>query len=428
MLFALIISGCGSQSTPTNTGDSQVPTTQPTATEATNQPGTPTADPSDAATQPTWDIVLSADLSAGSAESGEAIRRGAQLAINEINAAGGVLKRPLKLTLMDHRGNPTRAVDQISDITKNEQNTTVAILGGLHSPAAIAQVPVVHQLKMPFLIPWAAATKIVDNGNEPNFVFRVSVRDQFAGQVLTHHARGRNLHKPAYLLEQTAWGRSNYQALTQATSDSEWEAPVEYFSFGNKLFQQPLESLLNSGADHIIIVCNPREGMGIVNQLAEFPAETRLPVISHWGITGAGARFYTETKQSLNSGVNLSFLQSFSFFAAAKVERSKEFITAYCAAFCPENQPPSAACIFSPVGTAHAYELAHVLAMAMTQAQSADGEAVRNALEQLPRYEGLIKDYNPIFTPERHDALLGDDYLMCTYSEGGVIMPWVYNE
>ena len=72
-------------------------------------------------------IGLDADMSASSAIGGEAIRRGAAIAIDEVNRAGGVLGRPLELVVRDHRGNPDRGVDNINDFAVMDD--LVAVLG-----------------------------------------------------------------------------------------------------------------------------------------------------------------------------------------------------------------------------------------------------------------------------------------------------------
>jgi branched-chain amino acid transport system substrate-binding protein len=65
----------------------------------------------------------------------------------------------------------------------------------------------------------------------------------------------------------------------------------------------------------------------------------------------------------------------------------------------------------------------HILALAIAQAGSTDGDAVRAALEDLKTpYEGLIKTYKQPFTAENHDALGPDDYIMVHY-EGDKIVP-----
>src|SRR5205807_9995924 len=79
--------------------------------------------------------------------------------------------------------------------------------------------------------------------------------------------------------------------------------------------------------------------------------------------------------------------------------------------------------IFSPVGTANAYDAMHLVALAIEQAGSTSGDAIRGALEELKTsYTGLIKIYNKPFSAENHDALGPDDYIMVRY-DGEKIVP-----
>jgi branched-chain amino acid transport system substrate-binding protein len=65
----------------------------------------------------------------------------------------------------------------------------------------------------------------------------------------------------------------------------------------------------------------------------------------------------------------------------------------------------------------------HLLALAIEQAKSTDGDAVRAALEDLKgTYAGLIKSYSKPFSADNHDALGPDDYIMVRY-EGEKIVP-----
>ena len=97
-------------------------------------------------------IGLDADMSSGSAKSGEAIRRGVQLAIDQINKQGGLLERPLKLVVRDHRGNPDRGVDNIREFS--EMPNLLAVVGGIHTPVALEELPLIHENKIVYLSPW----------------------------------------------------------------------------------------------------------------------------------------------------------------------------------------------------------------------------------------------------------------------------------
>lgn len=111
-------------------------------------------------------------MSKKEAQGGESIRRGLELAIAEINAAGGVLNRPMQFIVKDHRGIRARGVDNIADFAA--QKDLVAVVGGVHTPVALAELPSIHSNQLIYLGSWAAGTPIVDNGYDPNYVFRVS--------------------------------------------------------------------------------------------------------------------------------------------------------------------------------------------------------------------------------------------------------------
>jgi len=255
-------------------------------------------------------LGLDADMSGSSAQSGEAIRRGAILAIDEINAAGGVLGRPLKLEVRDHRGNPARGVDNIEDFS--QMKDVVAVIGGIHTPVAMAELKSVHKNKMIYLGPWAAGTPVVANGFKPNFVFRVSVRDQYAGGFLINAAEKRGFKRPGLLLWRNAWGRSNETAMKNALKNSTSKlAGIQWFNSGARDMAAQIDALQAAGADVVMLVANPGDGLVAVQSMANRPAAKRLPVISHWGITGGD--FFGQGRAAIEK-IDLTFLQTYSFY------------------------------------------------------------------------------------------------------------------
>jgi len=142
----------------------------------------------------------------------------------------------------------------------------------------------------------------------------------------------------------------------------------------------------------------------------------RLPIISHWGITGGD--FYNLAKNDLHK-VELSFLQTYSFLSPVYPQRAKPVIDRYVRMY---SDAKSARDIFAPVGTAHAYDLVHLLSLAIEKAGSLDRIAIRSSLENLPTYKGLLRDYSPAFSSESHDALDQRNFTLSRYGEGGVIV------
>lgn len=361
-------------------------------------------------------VGLDADMSAGSALGGEAIRRGIALAIDEINATGGPLGRPLELVVRDHRGNPDRGIDNIDEFAAMDD--LVAVVGGIHTPVAMAELDALHKHEIIYLDPWAAGTAVVDNGRNPNFVFRVSVRDEYAGEFLIKAAFERGYKKPGLLLWQTAWGRSNEQAMTAALAKRDAEpAGVQWFNTGTKDVMKQLEALRAAGADVIMLVAQPDGGVATIKGMAVTAEKDRLPVIAHWGFTGGD--FYRSIEE-IASAVDLTFLQTYSFFEPPFPDRADRVLTAYCSKF---DVCGILGEVFAPVGTAHAYDLIHLLARAIEAAGTIDRNQVRRALETLERYDGLVRTYDPPFTPDHHDALDQSDFRLASYDKSGSIVP-----
>ena len=362
-------------------------------------------------------IGLDADMSSASAESGESIRRGMVVAIDEINAAGGVLGKPLQLKVRDHRGNPARGIDNIDAF--GAQDDIIAVMGGLHTPVTMAELPSIHRNNLIYLVPWAAGTKIIDNGHAPNNVFRVSVRDEYAGRFLAQEAQRRGFKTIGLLMEQTGWGRSNETTFQNVAREIGLKiSGVQWFSWGVKDLRLQIESLRSSGAEVIILVANAREGTVAASAVASMTEQQRLPIISHWGITGGK---FAEMLGDDIEAIDLTFLQTYSFLQPTQPARANAFLARYYALF-PQDRPKPHD-IRSPVGAAHAYDLTHMLARAVAQAGSVEPDKLRHALENLGRFEGLVKVYDPPFTSSRHDALTQDDFTLARFLRGGAIIP-----
>lgn len=361
-------------------------------------------------------IGLDADLTSGSSPSGLAIKRGMELAVKEINQNGGILGKYLRIQSRDHSGIAARGIENMKYFST--VNNLVAVMGGLHSPVALSEVEVIHKEKIIYLDPWAAATSIVDNGHEPNFIFRVSVRDEFAGSVLVKNALKKGKKRVALLLENTGWGRSNYKAITKAFK-AEGKKPiiVEWFNWGEKDLVSQLRRIKEAKADIILLVGNAPEGRIILKTMNR--ESMFLPIVSHWGITGGN--FGKELSAEL-AKIPFEFLQTYSFLSSTS-KKNKEVVQNYFSRYYINDTRK----IVSPVGTAHAYDLVHLLAKAIKISKSIDRPSVRDALENIKSYNGLVKFYDPPFTAERHDALNSDDLFLAKYDEQGNIIPITKN-
>lgn len=348
--------------------------------------------------------------------SDEAVTMGISVAIEEINAAGGVLGgRKLEMIVKDNRSVPARGIANIKDFSKIPD--LVAVVTGKFSPVILAEVAIFHEKKMIMLDAWGAADAIVDNDRDPNFCFRLSLKDSWAIKTMMEHAIKKGAKRIGVLLPVTGWGRSNNKAIQKyiAAHQEITVTESQWYQWGEQSLLDKYELVRKSGAEAILLIANEAEGSILVKEVAKLPAEQRLPLISHWGVSGGA--FTKMTGDAINK-VDFSVVQTYSFFDNRRENKLEEFYRTAGKLFAVKGP----ADIPSPVGTAHAYDLTHILAMAIDQAGSTDREKIRTALEQVQNYDGLIKFYKQPFSKERHEALLPEDLFMGYFRNDGAIL------
>lgn len=362
-------------------------------------------------------VYIGFDAEAGhrTSTSDEAIRLGLELAIDEINQAGGVLDgRPLQLLVRDNRSVPARGIENLKAFAA--QPDLVGVFCGKFSPVVLEQLTTVHQLGIPLLDPWAAADAIVDNGYAPNYVFRLSLRDSWAMPVMLDHLHAMGLRRIGVLLPNTAWGRSNQQALQSYGGTELTIADTRWYNWGDQSLREHYQALLAAGAEGVVLVANEMEGSILVREIAQLPPARRLPVASHWGVSGGA--FAAMTGEALQR-VDFAVVQTYSFNVPQPSAAARRIL----AALAQSHGITDAGQVLSPVGVAHAYDLAHILARAVTLAGSTDRVRVRDALEQVRDYTGLIKHWPQPFDRYRHEALTPADVFMARYLPDGTLVP-----
>lgn len=361
-------------------------------------------------------VGLDAEFGLDNSTSAQAVELGMRTAIAEINRAGGVLKgRPIELVTKDHRSIPARGIRNIEEFARMPD--LVAVFGGRFSPVIIEELPTLKATKTLFMATWSSADGIIDNGMKPNYVYRLSLRDSLAMPKLLQTAHKRGLRKVGLLLTNTSWGRSNLAAAEKFAAANKDIKIVQtaWYNWREQTLVAKYNALRSAGAQVVVLVANDDEAAVLVREVAALPKAERVPILSHWGVTGG--EFVRQAGPALNQ-VDFSVIQTFSFFKAdpKQLERFMRNVATVSKVRRIED-------IQGPVGVAHAYDLMHILAKAIDQAGSTDRKAVRDALEKLRPYRGLVKNYAPPFTPTRHEALSARELLIARYRADGVIVP-----
>jgi branched-chain amino acid transport system substrate-binding protein len=355
-------------------------------------------------------IGLVTALSGQSARAGEAITRGLTIAIDELNASGGVLGRKFELVRRDDEATPAKGVIAARELVFKEKVTV--LFGGLDTPVSIAIVPIMNQAQVPFVGPWAAGTPITKNGANPNYVFRVSAVDEIVDKAMLQYAQKNfGTKKPGLILINNPWGASNEAGLRAAmAAKSVTPAGIEKFE-GNDVDVVPqLTRLKEAGADTLFLVGNVGPSAQVVKSLDRMG--WKVPIVSHWG--PAGGRF---TELAGPSGKNVHFVQTYSFFGDQRPVGKKVMqmlMAKYPDVKGPEDVTPA-------VGVANAYDAMHLVALAIKNAGSTEGPKIREGFYAIGAYDGLIKKYAKPFSPEVHDAINENDYVWTQFIDHKIL-------
>lgn len=369
----------------------------------------PIAPPAQA--QETIKLGLVAAMSGQSAKSGEAIVRGLTLAIDEMNAKGGLLGKKVELVVRDDESNPAKGVVAARELVQREK--VAAFFGGLDTPVSIAIVPFANQSKVPFMGVWAAGTPITKNGAPDNYVFRVSAVDELVDVALVDYAtKTYGAKKPGMILINNPWGESNEKGLKDALAAKGIPfAGVEKFETNDVDVVPQLTRLKQAGADVLFLVANVAPSAQVVKSLDRMGWS--VPIVSHWG--PSGGRFGELAGASADK---VHFIQTFTF-SGNDAPKAAAVLAALKAKY---PAVKSLADVTPAVGIANAYDAAHLVGLAIAKAGSTDGTKVRDAFYAIDSYDGLIKTYKTPFTKQNHDALAASDYIF-TQFKGDEIVP-----
>ena len=123
-------------------------------------------------------------LTGDGASFGQSSVEGAQLAVEEINSAGGVLGgRKIRLLVEDDQSRPEEASSAVTKLIT--QDKVVAVLGEVASRRTLAAAPVAQKYQIPLITPASTNERVTQVGD---YIFRVCFIDPFQGEVLAKFA------------------------------------------------------------------------------------------------------------------------------------------------------------------------------------------------------------------------------------------------
>lgn len=324
----------------------------------------------------------------GSSPMGLSMRNGIRLATQEINAAGGVLGRPLQLVERDDGGNPLRGRRVNAELIEQRVVATVGLVNTAVAEAVVGQY---QEARVPLLIAVATAAGLT-RPTRDGYVFRVALSDTVQARLIAREAVERaGYRRIAIFADTTRYGEQGVMELTAALARYGMRpVVVERFDLRERNMERPLREAARQGAEVILTYAIGPELVEIANGMARM--DWQVPLIGSW--TLSMSNFID------NAGPNADGTRMVqTFIPDGAGGRRKAFIDAYLALSHGRR-------IASPPSAAQGYDAMLLLAAAIRQAGSTDRAAIRQALEHLRQpVDGVITRYRRPFSPDSHEAI-----------------------
>lgn len=208
-------------------------------------------------------IGLSVPLTGALAESGEQTIKAADLAIEMINANGGVNGKTVRYEVLDDKNDPTEAALVAQRFLENEEIT--AVIGSLTSGTTLAVLPIYEEAGMPVICPTGNSPDLEGYGNFIRIVMDASLEAPMVGALAMNNLGAQRV---GVIYDNSDYGASMLEYSTEIVTNLGGElVAAEAFTAGtDRDFSVQLAKMQQEQADTIILVADYNEGSLIISQ------------------------------------------------------------------------------------------------------------------------------------------------------------------
>jgi branched-chain amino acid transport system substrate-binding protein len=329
----------------------------------------------------TGDIVIGhyASLTGSEATFGVSTENGIQLAVEEINAAGGIKGRKLKLITYDNQGKPQESVSTVTRLI--DQDKVVAVLGEVASSRSLAGAPVCQRKGVPMITPSSTNPDVTAVGS---MISRVCFIDPFQGKVGAKFAFENLKKTKAAVLYNRAQAystglNSNFKDAFKALGGE--IVAEQAYGDGDNDFSAQLTAIREKNADFIYVPGYYTEVVNIAKQAKKLGIN--VPLIG-------GDGWDSEELKNAGDALNGCYFSNHYSHEDTRPE-VQEFVKKYQAKF--GKVPDGLAAL--------GYDSARLLADAMNRAEKLHGKELAAAIAATKDFQAVT---GKITIDERRDA------------------------
>ena len=221
-------------------------------------------------------VGFSSAMSGPSAITGEGVMWGATMAVDDINAKGGIMGRKVEVYFGDNKGTPGEAVSAVRKLV--DVDKVDVIVGQTHSGACLGSMPIIKELQVPQVTESCSNPKIREmsgkGGNE--WQFRVNIDDLMMANAFAKYI-GKNARTVSIVAQNDDFGRGAATAYDAAFKKSGVKlVSTEFFDRGQSDYRPLLTRLKRSNPESLLLVMLANEGSVFMRQYRELGLNQKI--------------------------------------------------------------------------------------------------------------------------------------------------------
>lgn len=313
-------------------------------------------------------IGVLAPLTGEVADYGTRGKNGVQLAVEELNAAGGIRGKSIKVIIEDDKGSPKDAVAAMQKLINVDK--VPVVVGGLMSGVGLAIAPLAEQNKVVLLAPGSSNPSFRDAGD---YSFRNWASDDLDGKIMASYMfKTKNIRSVAVLTMQNDYCLGLSQAFKR-----------DFLALGGKIvaeeqfppetsrFQDILTKLKGATFDAVFLSAQPKEGGFAAKQMAELAIHTQI-----------ASNFAVDSPEFLGIAGGAAegvFFTTPAFDPTSKDPTISQFVSKYRQRYGADPDTTAG----------HFYDAVRIIAAAANAAKDSSPTAIKDALYSVTAFPGV---------------------------------------
>jgi branched-chain amino acid transport system substrate-binding protein len=359
-------------------------------------------------TPPPLRIGLIAPLTGGSADFGNSMRMGAQLAVQDINEVGGFQGRLLELVIRDDESKPDIGREAAENLVNVEKVSYT--IGFCNTGVATKSLEVFQKNQHILMVPCSTGTPVISTyPAQESFIFRLAQSDTMAAKFFAAEIAGRRkLTKIAILADNTGYGSGGLNDITAELAKMSLQPiHVGRFDAGVTDLSDAMRAAKKSGAQALLVyTVGPEQAVAVKARQA---LGWKVPYFAPWPLSfrhvleRAGAQALEGTMMAQ------TIIQDFTN------ERKTSFISRYIP-FSKEKK------IGSLMAAAQSYDAVNLMLRAVFQTRGdVSGPALKNALENLQQsHQGVVTTYKKPYSIQDHESFSAKMIWLGVWRKGNI--------